>query len=55
MNDYEKCGGALWKAQKIFCNCLRCGRKLKTPDAQERGYGKVCWEKQQKDNQTKLF
>lgn len=25
--------------------CLRCGRKLKTPEARERGMGKICWEK----------
>ena len=43
--DYEKCGGALWKPQVIFTRCLRCGRKLKTPEAQERGYGNVCWNK----------
>lgn len=35
--------------------CLRCGRKLKTPEAQELGYGKICWEKHQKDTQTLLF
>ena len=25
--------------------CKRCGRKLKTPEAIERGMGRVCWEK----------
>jgi hypothetical protein len=27
--------------------CKRCHRKLKTPEAIERGMGKVCWEKSQ--------
>ena len=31
--------------QKEICLCRRCGRKLKTDEARERGYGKVCWEK----------
>jgi len=31
--------------QKEICLCRRCGRKLKTEEARERGYGKVCWEK----------
>ena len=26
-------------------NCIRCGRKLKTPASKELGFGKVCWEK----------
>lgn len=25
--------------------CRRCGRKLKTPEARDRGMGKICWEK----------
>ena len=25
--------------------CIRCGRKLKTPESKELGFGKVCWEK----------
>ena len=53
--DYEKCGGALWKPQVIFPKCLRCGRKLKSPDAQERGYGDICWKKHLNDTQTTLF
>ena len=35
--------------------CLRCGRTLKNPEAQERGYGEVCWKKHLKDTQTLLF
>ena len=55
MNDYEKCGGALWKPQVLFPFCLRCGRRLKTPEAQERGYGKTCFQKQQMNKQSTLF
>ena len=36
-------------------HCVRCGKKLKNPVAQERGYGDICWQKQLHDNQTKLF
>lgn len=25
--------------------CRRCGRRLKTDEAKERGYGKICWKK----------
>lgn len=25
--------------------CLRCGRALKSPDAQQIGYGKICYKK----------
>lgn len=35
--------------------CLRCGRKLKSQEAQKRGYGKKCWEKRRTSNQTLLF
>lgn len=33
-------------AEKVLYNkCLKCGRVLKTPATQERGYGYVCWRK----------
>lgn len=36
--------------------CIRCGRKLKTPEARERGMGKVCAEKyKEKQKKNKLF
>lgn len=37
--------------------CLRCGRKLKTPDARERGYGLICYKKViiQKESIKRLF
>lgn len=39
-----------------FQTCVRCGRKLKTQEAKERGMGKVCFEKYQKSkNAQKLF
>lgn len=31
----------------VIPTCRRCHRKLKTPEAVERGMGKVCWEKSQ--------
>ena len=40
---------------KVYSRCLRCGKALKNPVAQERGYGEVCWKKTQLDKQTKLF
>ncbi len=39
----------------MFKYCLRCGRRLKTLEAQERGYGDVCWKKQQMNKQGILF
>lgn len=35
--------------------CLRCGRKLKNPQARELGYGPICYAKLQKENSCKLF
>ena len=56
MTDAEKCGGALWTMPpKIHTHCLRCGRKLKSQEAKERGYGKICWEKRVLDCQRNLF
>ena len=41
--------------KKSYSRCIRCGRTLKNPDAQERGYGEVCWKKHLTDVQSKLF
>lgn len=41
--------------KKMYSRCIRCGRTLKNPIAQERGYGEVCWTKHLHDNQTTLF
>lgn len=35
--------------------CLRCGRRLKNPEARERGYGTVCFKKLQIQMINKLF
>jgi hypothetical protein len=29
--------------------CKRCNRVLKSQESRERGYGKTCWEKAQKN------
>ena len=31
--------------KKEYTYCLRCGRKLKKPEARILGYGKICYEK----------
>lgn len=28
-----------------YNNCLRCGRKLKSDESRQRGYGDICYEK----------
>lgn len=33
--------------------CIRCGRKLKTEQSQELGFGKVCWEKYNNEGKYK--
>lgn len=35
--------------------CLRCGRKLKNPQARQIGYGAVCLKKMQTDMTKRLF
>ena len=36
--------------------CIRCNRKLKSPEARLRGMGDVCWKKyQQEQAKKKLF
>lgn len=40
---------------KEYKYCLRCGRKLKTPEARLRGMGKVCAEKSKHENRRRLF
>jgi hypothetical protein len=36
--------------------CRRCGRKLRSPEAKERGMGPVCYQKWiAEDNHKKLF
>ena len=38
-----------------FTRCIRCGKVLKNPEAKERGYGAVCWQKHIRDSQNNLF
>lgn len=33
--------------------CLRCGRKLKSIESKELGFGKICWEKYSSENNYK--
>lgn len=35
--------------------CLRCHRKLKSPDARKIGYGKVCYEKSKTEKPKKTL
>lgn len=40
---------------KVYTHCLRCGRKLKTDEARQRGYGKICAEKMKQTSDNRLF
>lgn len=37
----------------LYERCIRCGRKLKTDESKELGFGKVCWKKQQVETASK--
>ncbi len=40
----------------LYKVCKRCGKKLKSLECRERGYGKICWEKYKNSrHQKKLF
>lgn len=41
--------------KKISPVCKRCGRRLRSDEAKERGMGKVCWEKSQHTSKSRLF
>ena len=41
--------------KKEHTKCVRCGRRLKSQEAKERGYGTICWKKHLTDKQTTLF
>ena len=41
--------------KKIYPVCKRCGRKLKTDEARERGFGPVCLLKLQTNDKHPLF
>lgn len=40
---------------KEYKYCLRCGRKLKSPETRLRGYGKICEKKMKNPVNTRLF
>lgn len=40
--------------RELHEKCIRCGRKLSTPESKELGFGKICWEKwNNEDERTK--
>ena len=41
--------------QKEHEYCLRCGRKLKSPENRLRGMGLTCWKKSKKYGKHRLF
>ena len=44
------------KIAREYCShCLRCGRRLKDEESQNRGYGAVCWKKRHQNSQQTLF
>lgn len=40
---------------KEYKYCLRCGRRLKNPIFQQRGYGEICWQKIKRRKVKPLF
>ena len=42
-------------AQAEIVLCRRCGRRLKTEEAKQRGMGKTCWEKSHTSSSKRLF
>ena len=38
-----------------YNKCLRCGRRLKTQENRERGYGDICWKKMLVMQKGRLF
>jgi len=40
---------------KEYPVCRRCGRKLKKPEARERGFGDICWTKYNSELRRRLF
>lgn len=46
--EYEHKGSEL-----RYNRCLRCGRKLKTDEARQIGYGTICMKKMQSEKKVK--
>ena len=40
----------MFPTKELHEKCLRCGRKLSTPESKELGFGKICWEKWNNDD-----
>lgn len=40
---------------KEYEYCLRCGRKLKSPETRAKGYGLVCEKKMKVEHKHRLF
>ena len=51
--EYE--GGKMQDNITEYTHCLRCGRKLKNPEAKKIGYGKVCYNKMKANHKRPLF
>lgn len=41
--------------EKEYEFCLRCGRKLKNPEARYIGYGSICLKKAKNGGKSRLF
>ena len=41
--------------QKMYTHCKRCGKKLKSMESMQKGYGVVCEKKLRYVNNRKLF
>ena len=40
---------------KVYSHCLRCGRRLKNPEAMKKGYGTICEKRMKRLNGKRLF
>ena len=43
------------RAQTEIVLCRRCGRRLKTKEAKQRGMGNTCWEKSRTSSSKRLL
>lgn len=49
------CDNQIPEKSREYQYCLRCGRKLKNPEARAKGYGLVCERKLIKSSKMRLF
>lgn len=56
MTDLEKNGHEDFtkRKDKEYNYCLRCGRRLISPENRARGMGKVCWEKSRHEPKNRI-